>query len=205
MQPKQLHLHHHDNGNAGGDRATTILLTCGGIDGVSAFFLRHWGHGVDASEPVFDTWLLDVGRFCLMVKYGRFSLKGAQWRVDTGSGPRTTQSPLEEARVEALLVSETLQTRLNRPVTVAPALVLFDTDPDRRIERLARRSHVMLLWGLERCTGSLADAAAGYRFRQPLDRWQALAEISALMEGIDTVGAVPSRKPQMGFRSSSAS
>ena len=205
MQLENLSSHHHDGEHAGWDRATTILLTCGGIDGVPAFFLRHWSPGVDASEPVFDTWLLHVGRCCLTVKYGRHSLRGGQWCVDTGSGPRTTQSPLEEARVEALLVSETLQTRLNRPVTVAPTLVLFDTDPDRRIERLARRSHVMLLWGLGRCTGSLADAAAGGRLRQPLGRWQALEEISALMEGIDTVGAVPSLKPQMGFRSASAS
>ena len=205
MQPEYLHPQHRDNGHAAQDRATAVLLTRGGIDGVSAFFLRHWCPGADPPEPVFDTWLLGAGRFCLTVKYGRYSLRGGQWCVDTGSGPRTTQSPLEEARVEALLVSETLQTRLNRPVTVAPTLVLFDTDPDRRIERLARRSHVMLLWGLERCTGSLADAAAGYRLHHPLERWQALAEISALMEGIDSVGAVPSRKPQMGFRSSSAS
>ena len=154
---------------------------------------------------MFDAWLLHVGRFCLTVKYGRHSLRGGQWCVDTGSGPRTTQSPLEEARVEALLVTETLQERLKRPLTVAPALALFDTDPDRRIERLARRSRIPLLWGLEGCTGSLADAAAGGRLRQPLGRWQALEEISALMEGIDTVGAVPSLKPQMGFRSASAS
>ena len=69
--------------------------------------------------------------------------------------------------------------------------------PDRRIERLARRSRVPLLWYLEDCIGKLADAATGARLRQPLERWQALAEISAFMEGIDTVGAVPSRKPPM--------
>ena len=63
--------------------------------------------------------------------------------------------------------------------------------PDRRIERLARRSRVPLLWDLEDCIGKLADAATGARLRQPL------AEISAFMEGIDTVGAVPSRKPPM--------
>ncbi len=205
MQLKSLSSHHHDNGNAGADRATAVLLAGGFNDGVPAFFLRHWNPGVDMPEPVFVIWLLHVGRFCLTVKYAPHSLKRGKWRVDTGSSPRTAPSPLEQAQVEAQSVSDTLQERLKRPITVAPALVLFDTDPDRRIERLARRSHVMLLWDLERCTGSLADAAAGGRLRQPLDRWQALEEISALMEGIDTVGAVPSRKPQMGFRSSSAS
>ena len=203
MQPEYLHLHHrHDDGNAGEDRATAVLLTGGFNDGLSTFLLRHWRPGTNPPEPVFDTWLLDVGRFSLTVKYGHYSLKGGQWHVDTGSGPRITPSPLEQARIEARSIRETLQKRLNRPVPVAPALALFDTDPDRRIGRLARRSRIPLLWALEGCTGKLADAAAGYRLRQPLERWQALAEISVLMEGIDTV---PSRRPQLGFRSASAS
>ena len=154
---------------------------------------------------MFVTWLLHVGRFCLTVRYGRHSLKGGQWYVDTGSGPRTTLSPLEEALVEAQSIRETLQERLNRPITVAPALALFDTDPDQRIERLARRSRVPLLWDLEACTGQLAAGAIGGRLRQPPDRWQALAEISALVEGIDTVGTTSSRKPRLGLWSASAS
>jgi hypothetical protein len=206
MQLEYLHSHnHHNNVKAGEDRATAVLLTGGGIDGVSAFFLRHWRPGANPPEPVFVTWLLNIGRFCLTVRYGRYSLEGRQWHVDTGSGPRTTPSPLEQARIEAQSIRETLQERLKRRITVAPALALFDTDPDRLIERLAGRSRIPLLWNLEGCTGQLADAAAGYRLRQPLERWQALAEVSALMEGIDTVDSVPSRKPRLGFRSSSAS
>ena len=205
MQPEYLNPHHSDNGHAAEDRATAVLLTRGGNDAVPAFVLRHWRPGADPPEPVFDTWLLNVGRVCLTVRYGRHSLKGGQWRVDTGSGPRITPSPLEQARVEALSIREILQERLNRPVPVAPALALFDTDPDRSIQRMARRSRIPLLWDLEGCTGKLADAAAGYRLRQPLERWQALAEISALMEGVDTPGVTPSRKPRLGFRSASAS
>ena len=205
MKLEYLSSHHHDDGNAPEDRATAVLLTGGGIDGVSAFMLRHWGPGANPPEPVFVTWMLHVGRFCLTVTYGLYSLQGGQWRVDTGSGPRATPSPLEQARVEAQSIRETLQERLNRPVPVVPALALFDTDPDRRIERMARRSRIPLLWGLEGCTGQLADAAIGGRLRQPLERWQILAEISALMEGIDTVGPVPSRKPRLGLRSASAS
>ena len=205
MKLEYLSSHHHDNENAAEDRATAVLLTRGGTDGVPALVLRHWGPGTNPPEPVFDTWLLNVGRVCLMVKYGRYSQQGGQWRVDTGSGPRTMPSPLEEARVEAQSIREMLQERLNRPITVAPALALFDTDPDRGIERLARRSRIPLLWDLEGCTGQLADAAAGYRLRQPLERWQVLAEVSALMEGIDMVDSVPSRKPRLGFRSASAS
>ena len=204
MQFEHLSSHHQDDGNAGEDRATAVLLSGGGIDGVSAFVLRHWRPGANPPEPVFDIWLPHGARFCLTVRYGRYSLQSGQWRVDTGSGPRSTPSPLEQARIEAQSVRETLQERLNRPITVAPALALFDTDLDRGIERLARRSRVPLIWDLEGCTGQLAAAAMGGRLRQPLERWQVLAEISALMEGIDTVGAVPSRKPRLGFQSASA-
>ena len=205
MQREQFPSRHHDNGDAAADRATAALLASGGMDGGSAFVLRHWRPETNPPEPVFVTWLLGVGRFCLTVRYGRFSLKGKEWRVDTGSGPQAMASPLEEAQVEALLATETLRKQLHRPLAVAPALALFDMDPDRRIERLARQRRVPLLWDLEGYTGRLADAAAGAGLRQPLERWQALEEISALMEGAAPVGAVSSRRPGMGFRPAPAS
>ena len=136
MQQEYLFPHHHDKGNAGQDRATAVLLTGGCNDGVPAFVLRHWRPGANPLEPVFVIWLLNIGRFCLTVKYGRHSLQSGQWHVDTGSGPRTTPSPLEEARGEALSIRDTLQERVNRPITVAPALAFFDTDPDRRYRAL---------------------------------------------------------------------
>ena len=82
---------------------------------------------------------------------------------------------------------------MNRPLPVAPALALFDMDPDRGIERLARRNRVPLPWDLEGHTGRLADAAAGAGLRQPLEGRQALEEISVLIEGAAPVGAGPSR------------
>ena len=205
MQPEQFPSHHHDNGDAAADRATGVLLARGGVDGVSTYVLRHWRPEANPPEPVFVTWLLGVGRFCLTVRYGRFSLKGKEWHVDTGSGPQAVASPLEEAQVEALLVTETLRERLHRPLPVAPALAFFDMDPDRRIKRLARRSRVPLLWDLEGYTGRLADAAAGAGLRQPLERRQVLDEIPALIEGAVPVGAGPSRQRRLGFRSASGS
>ena len=145
----------------GEDRATAAVLACGGTDGVPAFVLRHWRPGGGSTEPVFITWLLGVGRFCLTVKYGRYSLRGEDWRLDTGPGLRAAPSPLEQARFEAFQVGEALRRRLNRRVPVSPALALFDMKRDRRIERIARQGGVPLLWDLERCTGRLADAATG--------------------------------------------
>ena len=203
MQPEHLFSSH--NGNAADDRATDVLLSRGGLDGVSAYVLRHWRPGADPPEPVFVTWLLDAGRFCLTVRYGRISLKGKEWHVDTGSGPQVVASPLEEAQVEALWVTETLQERLNRALPVAPALALFDMEPDRRIEGLARRSRVPLIWGIEGYTGRLADAAGRAGLGQPLERRAVLEEISALIEGAAPVGAGPARQRRLGFRSASQS
>ena len=100
------------------DRATAAMLAAGGADDIPAFALRHWRPEGGSTIPVFTTWLLGVGRFCLTVKYGRYSLKGADWRIDTGAGARSTPSPLDQARMEALQVSQALQRRLNRSVPV---------------------------------------------------------------------------------------
>ena len=168
------------------DRATAAILAAGGADGVPALALRYWRSGTPGGSPaapVFITWLPGVGRFCLTVQYGRYSLRDGNWRIDTRAGPRSTQSPLDQAQLEALRVSEALRRRLGRSVPVAPALVFFDMSCDRPTERLAARSGVPLLWDLERYTARLAGASAGSpHFRQSLERSTALAEISALLE-----------------------
>ena len=132
MQPEYLSSSH--NGNASNDRATAALLTGGGGDGVSAFVLRRWRPGTNPPEPVFVTWLLNIGCFCLTVRYGRFSLKRGEWCIDTGSGPRSAPSPLEQARVEALLTREFLEKRLNRPAAccAGPGLLGYGPRPAHR-------------------------------------------------------------------------
>ena len=195
MQQNNPPSHNHHNGNAGEDRATGVLLSGGFNDGVLAFILRQWLAGTNPLEPVFVTWLLDIGRFSRMVKYGHHSLQGGQWHVDTASVPRIRPSPLEQAGVAALPIREILEGRLNRPLIVAPALPLFDTNPDRRIEPLARHGCIPLVWDLESYTGKVTDAAAGDRLRQPLERWQALAKVSAFTEGTAPAGDVPPRMP----------
>ena len=179
----------------GEDRATAAILAAGCADGVPSMALRYWSsHGGQETEmPVFITWLLGVGRSCLTVKYGRYSLRGRDWYVDTGSGLRSARSPLDEAQLEAQQVSQDLQLRLRRSVPVSPALALPDMGRDRRIEREARRSRVPLLWDLERYTALLAGAETVARFRQPLERPQALEEISALMDNSAHAGVGASR------------
>ena len=179
----------------GEDPATAAILAGGCADGVPSMALRYWSSlgGQETEMPVFITWLLGVGRFCLTVKYGRHSLRGGDWHVDTGSGLRGTRSPLDEAQLEAMQVSQDLQLRLRRSVPVSPALVLPDMGRDRRIEREARRDRIPLLWDLERYTALLAGAETGAHFRQPLERTQALEEISALMDNSAHAGVRASR------------
>ena len=177
------------------DRATAAILAAGCAAGVPSMALRYWSsHGGQETEmPVFITWLLGVGRFCLTVTYGRHALRGRDWYVDTGSGLRGTRSPLAQAQLEAQQVSQDLQLRLRRSVPVSPALALPDMGRDRRIAREARRSRVPLLWDLERYTALLAGAETDAHFRQPLERTQALEEISALMDNSAHAGVGASR------------
>ena len=178
------------------DRATAAILAKGGADGVPALALRHWRSGipgVDLTAPVFVTWLPGAGRFCLTVQYGHYSLRGTDWYIDTRAGLQRTQSPLEQAQLEALKVSAALRRRLGRSVPVAPALALIDMERDRGMERLASRSRIPLLWNLEGYTARLAGAAIDPHFRQPLERSPALAEISALLERSVPIGAGTSR------------
>ena len=162
------------------DRATAAILAGGGADGIPALALRYWPPEDGPAMPVFITWVLGVGRFCLTVKYGRYSLKGRVWHIAAGPGLRSTPSPLEQAQVEALRVSRTLQRRLKRGAPVWPALALPDMERDRRVERLARRSGVRLLWDLERYTARLAEGTSGISHGQPPDWSLALSETSAL-------------------------
>ena len=71
---------------------------------------------------------------------------------------------------------------IRRSVPMSPALALPDMEQDRRVERLARRSGVPLLWKLEHYTAGLAEGATGADCRQWLDSWLALGEIPALVE-----------------------
>ena len=135
MQPKNLPC----TGNSeehGEDRATGAMLASGGTDvtdGVSAFALRHWRPGGNPAEPVFITWLPGIGRLCLTVKYGRYSLKGADWYRDTGPGLRAMPYPLDQARMGAMRISQVLQLRLKRGVALSSSLALPDMERDRRI------------------------------------------------------------------------
>ena len=167
------------------DRATAAILAAGRADGVPALALRYWRSGIPAggpAEPVFVNWLPGVGRFCMIVKYGQYFLKGEDWHIDTRAGLRSTQSPLEQAQLEALKVSEALRRRLGRSVPISPALALIDVKRDRGMERLAGRSRIPLLWDLERYTARLAETAIDPHFRQSLEKSLALAEMSALVE-----------------------
>ena len=62
---------------SGEDRATAAILATGDADVVPALSLRYWRPGIPVggpAAPVFITWLPGAGRFCLIVRYGQYSL-----------------------------------------------------------------------------------------------------------------------------------
>lgn len=150
---------------------------------------------------MFITWLLGIDRFCPTVKYGRYSLKGTYWHIETMAGLQSTQPPLDQAQFEALKVSEALRRRLGRRVPVRPALVFPDMERNRGMERLAGRSRIPLLWNLEGYTAKLAEVAIDPHFPPSLERSPALAEISMLLGRPAHVSMTASRS--WGWRSQS--
>ena len=113
--------HLHIGKDRGEGPATAAILDAGGADGLPAFAIRYWSSRGSSSMPVFITWLLGVGRFCLTVKCGLSSLSGKGWYIEAWPGARSVQSPLDQAQVESMRVSQVLQLRLGRSVPVAPA------------------------------------------------------------------------------------
>ena len=171
------------------DRATAAMLAAGGADDIPAFALRHWRPEGGATMPVFTTWLLGRRPFLPDGEIRPVLLEGRGLAHRYWCGRQEHTFPAGSGRMEALQVSQALQRRLNRSVPVSPVLAFFDMERDRRIERLARRSGVPLLWDLERYTGKLAEAATGARFPQPLEKPLVLEEISALVEDAPSVAA----------------
>ena len=154
---------------------------------------------------MFITWLPGVGRLCLTVKYGRYSLKGADWYRDTGPGLRAMPYQMDQARMEAMRVSQVLQLRLNWRAPVSVALALPDMERDRRIERIANLSRVPLLWDLERCTTTQAGASVSGHFSQPPERLPDLEKMSDLLEDSAHGGVESSHAGGRSFRSTAGS
>ena len=138
-----------------------------------------------ATDPfggLFVIWLLNIGRFCLTVRTGRYALHEDSWRLDTGAESERVPSPLAQAWDEAVLVSRTIHRKLLRRVMIAPAVAFPDTMPDARIRRVAQRSRVVVVWDLDDLASRLADAAVSDPQRNPPTREQAEEEVAVLAD-----------------------
>ena len=129
---------------------------------------------------MFAIWLIDVGRFCLLVCPGRYDLRTDAWYLDTDFGPERAPSPLARAWDGALLMSEAVYAKLKRGVSFRPAVAFLAAEHDAEIERLAKRSAVQTLWGLEDISRHLAEDATDDPSLNPPGWEQAQEEADAL-------------------------
>ncbi len=161
-----------------------------------AFVLRHWRTEGDKAEPVFVTWLRDVGRFCVRAKYGRYSLRHGEWYVDIGAGHEPAPSPLEQPTAEALLVSEALHGRLKQPAPAWSALAPWPSST----WTATGASSASLGGAAFSCSGTWRATTGDWPTRR-----RAPGRPTPSVEGPTPVGAGSSRSPGMGSRSASAS
>ena len=194
----------------GEDRATAAILAGGCADGVPSMALRYWSsHGGQETEmPVFITWLLGVGRFCLTVKYGRHSperqglvrrhrVGGAQCAVPAGRGP---------AGGDAGQPGPAAATAAQRAGLSGPGPPRHGAGPADRARWPAGAGSP--------CSGTWSAIPPCWPGRRPAPssatRWgrpQALEEISALMDNSAHagVGAVPRRIAPLPVRAGALS
>ena len=149
---------------------------------VPVFTIRLMPTAPNAPEPVFILWLIGGGRFCLTVRPGRHVLLKDAWHLETGASLQRIPSPLAQAWDEVLLTSRAIHRKLRRRVMIAPAVAFPDTAPDARIQRVAQRSRVVVMWDLDGLTRLLVDAAASDPQRNPPTREQAEEEVAALAD-----------------------
>ena len=81
-----------------------------------------------------------------------------------------------------MLTSRAIHRNLRRRVMIAPAVAFPDTVHDARIQRVAQRSRVVVMWDLDGLTRLLVDAAASDPQRNPPTREQAEEEVAALAD-----------------------
>ena len=155
------------------------------------FGYYEWRRGYERIELDFAVWIVDLGRFALQVKGGRYLLIDGEWYLKTRNGlvPIET-SPLDEAWLAALELHDEIEergaTRYNP--YVIPVLVFGDMEPDPVIERLARRKGVYLVWRTDDLVADLNAVARGRTVSDALSAERMRREVWAVTDGLIRLG-----------------
>lgn len=169
-----------DNDSTGIDANINAVMAEITSSKVPAIISKTAPPSANPSDSVFVIWLIGVGRFCLTVQNGRYDVRRDSWYLDAGEGYRRIPSPLAQAWDETVVTSRKIRLGLGRWVMIAPAVAFLDMEPDAGVRRIAERSQVVVVWGLDGLVDRLLDAALASPQENPPSRKQADAEKAVL-------------------------
>ncbi len=144
----------------------------------------------------FAVWLENIGRFCIEVKGGRYTLDGAQWFLRTPDGLEAKSSPLQQADDAAMDLRHEIHRQAGFKVFIIPAVVFPDMQPDPVIEQHAARTNVKVIWGAEHLLADLEAVARRIVVDHPPRASHIVNEVRAVTVGADADGAADSCPPR---------
>ena len=144
----------------------------------------HYEWQRDHNSPQLDyaLWRLNVGRFGLEVKGGRYFLKKGKWCLNTEDGPQKKKCPLGKAWDATMSLHDELVGILEREAFFIAVLVFPDMEPDQDIIDKAERSNVHVLWGTDGLMDRLEQIAAAREVYNPPDEEDIESEVAAVTD-----------------------
>lgn len=151
------------------------------------FVFYEWRRGYEAIELDFAIWIAGLGRFALQVKGGFYVLRDGDWYLKKREGSRLVRScPLDETKLATLDlhddIKELAETRYNP--FVVPVLTFPDMEPDRAVERLAKRKGVYVIWGVGNLLADLEEIVRSRRVSEALGMERVAREVYAVTDGL---------------------
>ena len=150
------------------------------------FAYYEWQRDKQHRQLDFALWIEGVGRFGLEVKGGWYVLIRGVWYLKnrrTGRLERLSNCPLEQVSDATMSLYKEVTEKLGGPNYFTPTLLFPDLAWDPAIAARAERSHVHLIWGLERLEERLAAIAAAAGVRYPPTAAEIRQEVLAVSDG----------------------
>ena len=150
------------------------------------FAYYEWQRDKRSRQLDFALWIEGVGRFGLEVKGGWYVLIRGVWYLKnrrTGRLEPLSNCPLEQVSDATMSLYQEVTEKLGGGAFFTPTLLFPDLAPDPAIAARAERSHVYLIWGLERLAERLAAIAAAAGVRYPPTAAEIRQEVAAVSDG----------------------
>ena len=151
--------------------------------GLPGFAYYEWQRDHNSPQLDFALWLLNVGRFGMEVKGGRYFLKNGKWHLNTENGPQRKKCPLRKTWDATMSLHDELVDVLDHEAFFIAVLVFPDMEPDQAIIAKAKRSNVHVLWGTDGLVDRMEQIAAAREVYNPPDAEDIAREVAAVTDG----------------------